>query len=50
MFSASYTRSTAPLAGVPADAVLPLIHSRAHVTLDATLVFDAADPFAWGLD
>jgi proline racemase len=29
--------------------VLPLIHGRAHVTLDATLVFDPADPFAWGL-
>ena len=49
VFSASYTRPAAPLAGVPADAVLPLIHGRAHVTLDATLVFDPADPFAWGL-
>jgi proline racemase len=29
--------------------VLPIIHGRAHVTLDATLVFDPADPFAWGL-
>ncbi len=50
VFSASYSRPAAPLAGVPADAVLPLIHGRAHVTLDATLVFDPADPFAWGLD
>ena len=49
VFSASYTRPAAPLAGVAADAVLPLIHGRAHVTLDATLVFDPADPFAWGL-
>lgn len=49
VFSASYTRPTAPLAAVAADAVLPLIHGRAHVTLDATLVFDPADPFAWGL-
>ncbi len=49
VFSASYTRPAAPLAGIPADAVLPLIHGRAHVTLDATLVFDPADPFAWGL-
>ncbi len=49
VFSACYTRPTAPLAGVPADAVLPTIHGRAHVTLDATLVFDPADPFAWGL-
>jgi 4-hydroxyproline epimerase len=50
VFSARYARPTAPLVGVPADAVLPLIHGRAHVTLDATLVFDPADPFAWGLD
>ena len=49
VFSGSYTRPATPLAGVPADAVLPLIHGRAHVTLDATLVFDPADPFAWGL-
>ena len=49
VFSASYTRPAAALAGVPVDAVLPTIHGRAHVTLDATLVFDPADPFAWGL-
>jgi len=49
VFSASYTRPAASQVGVPVDAVLPLIHGRAHVTLDATLVFDPADPFAWGL-
>ncbi len=51
VFSASYTRPAAnlALADVPGDSVLPLIHSRAYVTLDATLVFDPADPFAWGL-
>jgi 4-hydroxyproline epimerase len=35
--------------GAPSGTVLPVIHGRAHVTLDATLVFDPADPFAWGL-
>ena len=30
-------------------AILPFIHGRAHVTLDATVVFDPEDPFAWGL-
>ena len=49
VFSASYSRPATPLAGVPVDAVLPMIHGRAHVTLDASLVFDPADPFAWGL-
>jgi 4-hydroxyproline epimerase len=49
VFGASYTRPASPLAGLPADAVLPVIQGRAHVTLDATLVFDPADPFAWGL-
>ncbi len=29
--------------------IQPFIHGRAHVTLDATVVFDAEDPFAWGL-
>lgn len=32
-----------------APAVLPFIQGRAYVTLDATLVFDPQDPFAWGL-
>jgi 4-hydroxyproline epimerase len=45
VFSASYAR---PADGSDAT-VWPLIHGRAHVTLDATLVFDPADPFAWGL-
>lgn len=50
VFSASYTRPASPVAGLPTDAVLPVIQGRAHVTLDATLLFDPADPFAWGLD
>ena len=29
--------------------VLPFIHGRAHVTLDATVVFDPEDAMAWGL-
>ena len=49
VFTGRYTRPSAPLPDVPADAVLPLIHGRAYVTLDATLVFDPADAFAWGL-
>ena len=49
VFTGRYARPGAALPGVPADAVLPQIHGRAHVTLDATLVFDAADAFAWGL-
>jgi 4-hydroxyproline epimerase len=49
VFSGTYARPERPLAGLPADAVLPIIQGRAHVTLDATLVFDPADPFAWGL-
>ena len=44
VFSAHYTL---PPAGQPG--ILPTIHGRAHVTLDATVVFDAQDPFAWGL-
>jgi proline racemase len=38
-----------PLPGVPVGAILPFIHGRAFVTLDANLVFDPADAFAWGL-
>jgi proline racemase len=34
---------------MPEGAVLPRIHGRAWVTLDAQLVFDPGDPFAWGL-
>jgi proline racemase len=29
--------------------ILPRITGRAHVTLDAKVVIDPADPFAWGL-
>ena len=29
--------------------VLPTIHGRAHVNLDAILVFQDGDPFAWGI-
>jgi 4-hydroxyproline epimerase len=29
--------------------ILPTIRGRAYVNLDATLVFQAGDPFAWGL-
>jgi 4-hydroxyproline epimerase len=30
--------------------IRPFIHGRAHVTLDATVVFDPEDALAWGLD
>jgi len=49
VFTGRFALPAAPLPEVPADAVLPLIHGRAHVTLDASLVFDPADRFAWGL-
>jgi 4-hydroxyproline epimerase len=49
VFTGSYTRPPAALPDAPANAVLPLIHGRAFVTLDANLVFDTADAFAWGL-
>ena len=29
--------------------ILPTIHGRAHVTLDATVLIDPEDPYAWGL-
>ena len=35
--------------GVAMGQVLPLIRGRAHVQLDATLLFDPNDPFAWGI-
>ncbi len=44
VFAARYER--------PADgggSVLPFIHGHAHVTLDAQVIFDPRDPFAWGL-
>ena len=49
VFSGRYTRPATLPAGIPAGAVQPVIHGRAHVMLDATLVFDPQDPFAWGL-
>jgi 4-hydroxyproline epimerase len=43
VFSAHYERADTP------GQVMPFIHGRAHVTLEATLVFDPQDPYAWGL-
>ncbi len=44
VFTAHYDVAAAGQRGI-----LPTIHGRAHVTLDATMVFDPTDPFAWGL-
>ena len=45
-------QAKAQAASEPADdtptRVLPFIHGRAHVTLDATVVFDTTDPYTWG--
>ncbi|WP_386066986.1 proline racemase family protein [Tahibacter sp. UC22_41] len=41
-FQARYRR-------LDAQTVLPLISGRAHVVADAALLFDPADPFAWGI-
>ncbi|HEX3632377.1 MAG TPA: 4-hydroxyproline epimerase [Casimicrobiaceae bacterium] len=49
VFTAHYRRPARALPDLPPNAVLPMIHGRAHVTLDASLVFDPADIFAWGL-
>lgn len=49
VFTGRYARPATAISDAPANAVLPLIHGRAHVTLDATLVFDPEDAFAWGL-
>jgi 4-hydroxyproline epimerase len=49
VFTARYARASTARADVPGSAVLPQIHGRAFVTLDALLVFDPADSFAWGL-
>jgi 4-hydroxyproline epimerase len=49
VFTGHYVRPAAALPDVPVGAVLPLIHGRAYITLDASLVFDPADAFAWGL-
>ncbi len=46
VFGAQYQKAEAT---DNAGAVLPFIHGRAYVTLDACVVFDPADPFAWGL-
>ena len=49
VFTGRYARGAAVSSETPANAVLPYIHGRAFVTLDANLVFDPADSFAWGL-
>jgi 4-hydroxyproline epimerase len=49
VFTGRYTRPAQPLPDLPPNAVLPEIHGRAHVTLDATVIIDPADAFAWGL-
>ena len=36
-------------AGAQAGTILPFITGRAHLTLDASLIFDAQDEFSWGL-
>lgn len=49
VFTGRYARPANSPPGVPSGAVLPSIHGRAHVTLDATVIIDPADPFVWGL-
>ena len=49
VFTGRYAVPPAPMPGLPAHAILPMIHGRAFVTLDATLNFDPEDAFAWGL-
>jgi 4-hydroxyproline epimerase len=49
VFTGRYSRPPQSRADLPANAVLPQIHGRAFITLDATLVFNPADAFAWGL-
>ncbi|RVU49157.1 4-hydroxyproline epimerase [Rubrivivax rivuli] len=44
VFNAHYQPAAEP------GRVLPFIHGTAYVTLDATLVFDPQDPFAWGIN
>ena len=44
VFAARYA-----LPGDGSATVLPFIQGHAHVTLDAQVVFDPRDPFAWGL-
>ena len=49
VFTGRYARPSTSLPDVPGNAVLPFIHGRAFVTLDANVNFDPADTFAWGL-
>lgn len=49
VFTGRYAIPPALAPGTPAHAVMPMIHGRAFVTLDATLNFDPEDAFAWGL-
>ena len=49
VFTGRYSRPLPPRTDLPPNSVLPQIHGRAFVTLDASLVFDPADAFAWGL-
>ena len=49
VFTGRYARAAAPLPGVPANAVLPQIHGRAHVTLDATVDLRPRRQFRLGL-
>jgi 4-hydroxyproline epimerase len=49
VFTGSYARPAATEVSVPENAVLPQIRGRAFITLDAQLVVDPADAFAWGL-
>jgi len=44
VFAAHYQAAAACAPGIQ-----PFIHGRAYVTLDATVVFDPEDPYAWGL-
>nr|WP_316642921.1 4-hydroxyproline epimerase [uncultured Roseateles sp.] len=45
VFTGSFERSAA----LPEGHVLPTIQGRAFVNMDATLVFQPGDPFAWGI-
>jgi 4-hydroxyproline epimerase len=49
VFEARFEFAAGQDAADPRGAILPLITGRAHVTLDATVVIDGEDPFAWGL-
>jgi len=49
VFSGHYARPAASLPNAPANAVMPFIHGRAFVTLDANMIFDSDDAFAWGM-